>query len=143
LTRAASLPKRSCLFTTNVGSSKLGYDEIKTELLDPRESIRSKKPDGVEQEIWGLLLAYNLVRLYMQRVGAIAKVPPTRISFVAALRFIREEWWMDSQPTIDVAEVPRHLQRLAAQLSRFVLPERRPERAYPRAVKIKMSNYPV
>lgn len=37
---------------------ELGYDEIKTDLLDRRESIRSKTPEGVEQELWGMLLAY-------------------------------------------------------------------------------------
>jgi hypothetical protein len=121
---------------------ELGYDEIKTELLDRRESIRSKSPDGVEQEIWGLLLAYNLVRLFMQRVALIAKVAPVRISFVTSLRFIREQWWMDSQPHISVGAIPGYLKRLAEQLSRFVLPERRAQRSFPRSVKIKMSNYP-
>jgi len=121
---------------------ELGYDEIKTEMLDRRESIRSRKPDGVEQELWGLLLAYNLVRQFMQRAAKLAKVPPTRISFIAALRFIREEWLFDSLPRFAAGALPRHLQRLAEQLSRFVLPERRPERRYPRAVKIKMSSYP-
>ena len=121
---------------------ELGYDEIKTKLLDRRESIRSKSPDGVEQEIWGLLLAYNLVRSYMVRVGKLADVAPLRISFVTALRCIREEWFWDSQPRMAVGAIPRHLQRLAEQLSRFILPERRSERSFPRAVKIKMSNYP-
>ena len=37
--------------------------------------------------------------------------------------------------------LPRRLEALLAELARFVLPERRPRR-YPRAVKIKMSNYP-
>jgi hypothetical protein len=40
---------------------ELGYDEIKTELLDREETIRRKKPDGVAQEIWGIRFAYNLV----------------------------------------------------------------------------------
>lgn len=121
---------------------ELGYDEIKTELLDRRESIRSKSPDGIEQEIWGLLLSYNLVRLCMQRVAKLAKLPPTRISFITALRFIREEWILDSLPNVSVGAIPRHMKRMAEQLARFILPERRSERRYPRAVKIKMSNYP-
>jgi hypothetical protein len=121
---------------------ELGYDEIKTDLLDRRESIRSKSPDGVEQELWGLLLAYNLVRLFMQRVATIAKVPPVRISFVTSLRFIREQWWMDSQVGVSVRAIPAYLERLKLLLSRFVLPERKPRAPYPRAVKIKMSNYP-
>jgi hypothetical protein len=121
---------------------ELGYDEIKTDLLDRRESIRRMRPDGVEQEIWGLLLAYNLVRTYMERVATIAKLPPLRISFITALRFIREEWYLDSLPGFAPGSLPRHMRRLAEQMSRFVLPERRCRPSSPRAVKIKMSNYP-
>jgi IS4 transposase len=65
---------------------EIGYDEIKTELLLQKESLRSKSVVGVYQEMWGILLAYNLVRLEMERVADEAKVEPTRISFVAALR---------------------------------------------------------
>ena len=32
-----------------------------------QETIRSKTPQGVSQEIWGIALAYNLVRLEMER----------------------------------------------------------------------------
>lgn len=59
---------------------ELGYDEIKTEVLEREESIRSKSPTAVAQEIWGILLAYNLVRLEMERVADEAGVEPTRIS---------------------------------------------------------------
>jgi len=70
---------------------ELGYDEIKTELLDREETIRSRKPDGVKQELWGILLAYNLIRLEMTRIALEADVEPTCISFVEALRLIRDE----------------------------------------------------
>ncbi len=120
---------------------ELGYDEIKTDLPGRRESIRSKTPDGVEQEIWGLLLAYNLVRVAMERAAKLAKVSPLRISFVTALRFIREEWFFDPLPGASPGAIPRHLKRLTEQLGRFILPERR-SRSNPREVKIKMSSYP-
>jgi Transposase DDE domain len=120
---------------------ELAYDEIKTDLLDQRESIRSRSPDGVEQEIWGLLLAYNSVRTYMERVAIMAKLSSLRISFVTALRFIREEWYFDSIPGFAPGSLPRHIRRLAEQMSRFILPERRARPSSPRAVKIKMSNY--
>ena len=55
---------------------ELGYDEVKTELLQREESLRSKKPDGVRQETWGILLAYNLVRLEIARVAKLVGVPP-------------------------------------------------------------------
>jgi hypothetical protein len=119
---------------------ELGYDEIKTELLEREEAIRSKSPEGVAQELWGILLAYNLVRLEMERIADELGVEPTRISFVAALRLIREEWaW--SSITASPGAIPRHLDDLRDKIRRFLLPPRRPERVYPRAVKIKMSNY--
>ena len=118
---------------------ELGYDELKTELLDREEAIRSKTREGVEQELWGIVLAYNLVRLEMERVAKYAKVEPTRISFVESLRLIRDEWlWLSvSSP----GAIPKRLASLRANLKRYILPPRRPKRLYPRAVKIKMSNY--
>lgn len=118
---------------------ELGYDEIKTELLDREESIRSKNPVAVTQELWGVFLAYNLVRLEMERVADEADVEPTRISFVAALRLICDEWlWC---AIASPGAIPKHLRNLRAALTTLILPERRSERRYPRAVKIKMSNY--
>jgi Insertion element 4 transposase N-terminal/Transposase DDE domain len=118
---------------------ELGYAEIKTEMLGREESIRSKSPTAVAQELWGILLAYNLVRLEMERVADEAGVEPTRISFIAALHLICDEWlWCAvSSP----GAIPKHLRNLRAKLARLVLPPRR-ERSYPRAVKIKMSSYP-
>jgi len=118
---------------------ELGYDEIKTELLDREEAIRSKTPAGVTQELWGAFLAYNLVRLEMERVADEAGVAPTRISFVAALRLICDEWlWC---AIASPGAIPKHLRNLRAALTTLILPERRSKRRYPRAVKIKMSNY--
>ena len=54
---------------------ELGYDEVKTELLDREETIRSRSPEAVAQELFGILLAYNLVRLEAQgladEIGAV------------------------------------------------------------------------
>jgi len=120
---------------------ELGYDEVKTEMLERREHIRSKKLEGVAQELWGLALAYNLIRLEMLRIAGEARLPPNRISFVAAHRLICDEWWW-SCGTQSPGAIPKHLRRLREDIERFVLPPRRSERSYPRAVKIKMSNYP-
>lgn len=118
---------------------ELGYDEIKTEMLGSEPTLRSKSPEGIEQEIWGVLLAYNLVRLEMERVAIRVGVPPVRISFVAAYRMISLQWVMawDSSP----GTIPKHIKRLASDLGHFVLPPRRERPSYPRAVKVKMSNY--
>jgi len=117
---------------------ELGYNEVKRVMLAREESTRSKSPRGVAQELWGLGIAYNLVRYEAERVAADAGVAPTRISFVAALNFIESA--LRTWGTESAGRLPERLQRLREDLAHFVLPERR-ERSYPRAVKIKMSNY--
>ncbi len=119
---------------------EIGYDEIKTHMLQREETIRSRTPEGVKQEIWGILLTFNLIRREMESIAEEAGVAPTRISFVAAMRWIRDEWaWcIVASP----GSIPAKIQRMREKVRRFVLPPRRSERVYPRAVKIKMSNYP-
>ena len=58
---------------------ELAFDELKTHTLDRAEALRSKAPARVEQEVWGLLLAYNLVRLVMSRAAPRAGVPPVTL----------------------------------------------------------------
>ena len=80
-----------------------------------------------------------MVRFEAERVALEAGVPPTRISFTAALTFIEtamRTWGLDN-----AGRLPERLIKLREDLAHFILPERR-DRTYPRAVKIKMSNYP-
>lgn len=120
---------------------ELGYDEIKTHLLDRQEAIRSRTPDGVRQELWGILIAYNLVRLEMERAADEAEVEPTRISFVNAVAFIRYAWLSASLQPVVPTKIPATLLNTRKQLKLLLLPPRRPERRAPREVKLKMSNY--
>jgi Insertion element 4 transposase N-terminal/Transposase DDE domain len=122
--------------------TEIAYDEVKTHLLDRQETIRSRSVQGVRQELWGIALAYNLVRVEMERVAAEAGVPPTRISFTAALALIREAFWWMGGGRFAYGTLPRRLLDLRRNLKRLLLPERRTDRAYPRAVKVKMSSYP-
>jgi hypothetical protein len=118
---------------------ELGLAEMKTTMLERCETLRSKTAWGVRQEIWGLLLAYNLVRGEMASVATRAKVEPTRVSFVTMLRRLRDEWsWCAAT---DGRALPPALQRLWDELFGLILRERRTERRYPRAVKIKMSKF--
>ena len=41
---------------------ELGYRDIKSAMQHNAITLRSKKVDLVYQELWGLLLGYNLVR---------------------------------------------------------------------------------
>lgn len=118
---------------------ELGFGELKTDMLERLETIRSKSPSSVAQEMWGLLLAYNLVRLEIERVAAELKVSPLRISFVAALREVAEQWHLAT--IVSPGTIPTRLSTVTDRLRQFLLPPRRTDRAFPRAVKIKMSNY--
>lgn len=120
---------------------ELGFDEIKTHQLAREEAIRSRTATGVRQEIWGVAVAYNLVRVEMERAAAEAGVEPRRISFVSALSLIRTAWLVWSTHPLAPGRIPEHLLDLRKQLGHLLLPERRTERRYPRVVKIKMSNY--
>ena len=120
---------------------ELGYDELKTHMLAREEAIRSRTPAAVRQELWGVALAYNLVRLEMERVANEAGIAPTRISFVNALSMICHSWMVWSMPPLVPGRIPSWTADLGRQLRMLLLPERRPERSYPRVVKIKMSNY--
>jgi Insertion element 4 transposase N-terminal/Transposase DDE domain len=117
---------------------ELGYDEIKTEMLEREEAIRSKKPDGVRQELWGILLAYNLVRLEIESIATEHKIEPTRISFVESLRLIRSEWeWLS---VASPGAIPKRLATLRRNVKRYILPPRR-KRSYPRFSKINSNTY--
>jgi hypothetical protein len=61
-----------------------------TSLVDP-VAFPADEIAALYHERWELD-AYNLVRLEMEHVAADAGVDPTRISFVAALRLICDEW---------------------------------------------------
>lgn len=119
---------------------ELGFGEIKTDMLERLETLRSKSPSAVAQEMWGLLVAYNLVRVEMERLATELGVEPTRISFIAALRSFVEQWlWASDTPT--VGAIPKRLATMRDRLRHYVLPPRRTKRVFPRAVKLKMSNY--
>lgn len=118
---------------------ELGFGEIKTDMLERLETIRSKTPEAVAQEMWGLLIAYNLIRLEMQRLAVEFGVPPTRISFVATLRHCVEQWHLAA--IVSPGTIPTRLATATDRMRAFILPPRRPQRSFPRAVKLKMSNY--
>lgn len=115
-------------------------DEVKTLMLERQETLRSKSPRMVEQEIWGLLIGYNLVRHEMAQAARKAKVPPAQISFVTSLMLIQDEFVFLANAA--PGSIPKQLAELRARVGRMVLPARR-KRSYPRAVKAGRTRYPV
>ena len=67
------------------------FDEIKTHQLGSRPVLRSRDPDGVEQEIWGILLVHHAIRDLIALSARDAGIDPDRVSFTRALRATRRQ----------------------------------------------------
>lgn len=67
------------------------FDEFKTHLRGASTVLRSKTPDLVQQELWGLLLAHFAVRQLMAQAAWRQQLDPDRLSFVHAVRVIKRK----------------------------------------------------
>jgi hypothetical protein len=65
--------------------------ELKTHLRGARMVLRSKTPELVRQEFWGLLLAHFAVRGLMHEAALRAGEDPDRLSFLHAVRVVRRK----------------------------------------------------
>jgi len=83
-------------------------------MLGEALTLRSQQPEGIEQEIWNSLIAYNLVRLKMTKTAIEAKVEPTDLSFLRTLHIPQHEmiWDVGMAP----GKLPAHLLRLRTQM---------------------------
>jgi len=66
-------------------------DELKTHLRGARIVLRSKRPDLVRQEFYGLLMAHFAIRGLMHEAALKANVDPDRLSFLHAVRVVRRK----------------------------------------------------
>jgi hypothetical protein len=117
---------------------EIAIDEMDTHQRLAAKTLRSLKPVGVIQELYGLLIAHFIIRYLMHEAAVQADVDPDRLSFVHAIELIK-----DAIPEFQmVAEDQREqlYQRLLRDIARQPLPERR-NRVNPRVVKRKMSNF--
>src|SRR5215210_4815966 len=65
--------------------------ELKTHLRGAQVVLRSKTPELVRQEFWGLLLAHFAVRGLMHEAALKADQDPDRLSFSHAVRVVRRK----------------------------------------------------
>jgi Insertion element 4 transposase N-terminal/Transposase DDE domain len=117
---------------------KTAYLELKSTILGGR-ILRARTPDGIEQEIYALLVTYQALRTAI--ADAAATVPgtdPDRASFAVALNAARDQVILAARvtagPIIDLAGTTGRL--VLASL----MPARR-LRISPRVVKRAMSRY--
>lgn len=119
-------------------------DEVKTHLSTvchgtQHTTFRSRKPNGIYQEAWGLVAAYNLLRGLMVDAGKKNGIPPLEISFVGALRVVRRAWM--HVEVCGEGKRQRLLRRMVDDIADCRLDRPRRKRAAPRVVKVKMSNF--
>ena len=86
------------------------------------EVLHCKSLDGILKELYIFALAYNLVRLVMLEAARRQKVPLERISFIDALRWLRDA-------------------KAETKLTPLVVNPYRPDRLEPRVLKRRMKEY--
>jgi len=118
---------------------EVAIDEMDTHQRLASQPLRSKKPVGVIQELYGLLLAHFAVRHVMYEAASQEAMDPDRMSFINALELI-----CDAIPEFQMSAPEEH-DRLYQRLLRDLRQHRLPERDYrgnPRVIKRKMSKFP-
>lgn len=70
---------------------ELAFDEFKTHLRGRRIVLRSKSPELVLQEFYGLLLAHFMVRQVLHEAAVQGGLDPDELSFVHTVRVLRRK----------------------------------------------------
>ena len=120
------------------------YDEIKTHQCatlrgQSPTTFRSKLPELVKQEVYALVITYNLVRTLIYQATAAQGQDPTTISFLETLQHI-----LDAAPVLTVAAPAQREQKrlyLLNLIADCLINRPRRPRLNPRVVKVKMSKF--
>ena len=117
------------------------YREMKQYMLKNELTLRSKLPKLVEQELWGMLVAYNLLRYMMAQMAySLKHIEPNQISFKQASHYLVGQ--LHVLVNTSPGKIPKVMEQMLEMASAFVLPDRR-ERHYPRAIKKRPQRYPM
>ena len=117
---------------------EIDNDELATHQINRPVELRSRTPAGVVQELYGILLAHNAVRMLMHESARRLNLDPRSLSFIHAVRVIRET--IPLMRAAPVAQLPCLYQAMLTHIAQGRLPPRE-NRINPRVVKVKMSNY--
>lgn len=112
---------------------------MKQHLLNNELTLRSRKPELIEQELWGVVLAYNLLRFMMAQMAYSLKgIEPCQLGFKQASLYLTAQ--LSLLPAVAPGKIPKIINEMLEMAASFVLPVRR-MRCYPRAVKKKPQRY--
>jgi hypothetical protein len=114
------------------------YFELKSTILGGRV-LRARTPDGVDQEIYALLVTYQVLRTAISdAAGTVPGTDPDRASFAVALNAARD------QVVLAAGVIAGTVTDLAGNIGRLVLASLMPSRRLrtsPRVVKRAISKY--
>ena len=103
---------------------ELVIDEIKTHERMQRKVLRSKTPEGVRQELYGIFLAHYAVRPLMAQAAVEAELDPDRLSFTEGLFVLTQT--LDLALILEPEEaIEPLLRRVRQHMVHQLLPERR------------------
>ncbi|MGI9282552.1 MAG: IS4 family transposase, partial [Endozoicomonas sp.] len=120
---------------------ELSFRDMKTSMLNNAMTLRSKKVDLVYQEVWGLLLAYNLVRREASHAAAVHGQRVKDIRFKAAFHYIAANLVVMAEAKPE-SKTGMRLRELRSGISSLFL-VRKPRPGRPRIVKMSKTRYPV
>ena len=114
---------------------EISYDEIKTHQCATLRGqaptvLRSKRSELIEQELYALLISYNMTRWLMLQAADEYHVEPLDLSFLDCL-----QWIVDAVDKLECHEYLRNL------MSESTIDRPRRKRVNPRVIKVKMSKF--
>lgn len=120
------------------------FDEIKTHQCATARGqmptiFRSKKSELVEQELYGILIGYNLVRDLMCQAAYESDKDPINLSFLDSLQFFIEA--VSIMSAAKLYQKKCQFKYLLDLISQSDIDRPRRDRINPRVVKIKMSKF--
>ncbi len=120
---------------------ELGFRDIKSSMQSNALTLRSKTVDLVYQEVWGLLLSYNLIRREAALAAAEFNRSPSDMRFKPVCQYIAVQLIIMANAT-PVSGAGRRLSELRSGIGGLFL-ERRSRPGSPRTVKMSKTRYPV
>jgi len=105
------------------------YREIKSNLIAKKVEFRSRTPQRVRQELFGLLLTYNAIRLRIAQAANLVALEPRKLSFSESLFLLR-------LAALNELPVPEVLSLISSYRI-----AKRPRRSYARVVKAPVSKF--
>jgi hypothetical protein len=120
---------------------ELGFRDIKSSMQQNAMTLRSRKIDLVYQEVWGLLLAYNVISREASQAAEAFGRAPSDIRFKPACQYIAVQLIVMAAAN-PISATGRRLAELRAGVGGMFL-DHRPRPSRPRTVKISNTRSPV